>query len=97
MQNMQAIVICVYPTTLLSSDNTGNWDADELNKRVTGAYKSLQVFIQGVAAEPFLTDVLSGTTNVLDVVLTTSQVDDVFTQLEQCNISRNTTCAFHTI
>ncbi len=39
------------------------------------------MFIQGVAAEPFLTDVFSGTTNVLDVVLTTSQADDVFTQL----------------
>ena len=69
------------PNDVISSDNTGNWDADELNKRVTGAYKSLQVFIQGVAAEPFLTDVLSGTTNVADVILTASQVDDVFAQL----------------
>ena len=69
------------PNDVINSDNTGNWDADELNKRVTGAYKSLQVFIQGVAAEPFLTDVLSGKTHVSDVVLTALQIDDIFTHL----------------
>lgn len=66
---------------VINPDNTGNWDADELNKRVSGAYKSLQIFIQSVAAEPFLTDVLSGKIHVGDVVLTALQMEDVFTHL----------------
>ena len=70
------------PNDDIKSDNTGNWDADELNKRIIGAFKSLQIFIQGIAAEPFLTDVLSGKVHVNDVVLTSLQVDEVFTNLK---------------
>jgi hypothetical protein len=69
------------PNDSISSDNPGNWDADELNKRVTGAYKSLQLFIQDIASASFLTDVLSGKTHVDDVVLTTAQMDTIFTFL----------------
>jgi hypothetical protein len=69
------------PNDVINPDNTGNWDADELNKRVTGAYKSLQVFIQDVAGESFLTDVLSGKTAISDVILTAPQANDIFTHL----------------
>ena len=69
------------PNDSINSDNPGNWDVAELNKRVTGAYKSLQLFIQDVAAESFLTDVLSGKTPVTDVVLTSSDADKIFAHL----------------
>ena len=69
------------PNDSINSDNPGNWDVAELNKRVTGAYKSLQLFIQDVAAESFLTDVLSGKTPVTDVVLTSSDMDKIFAHL----------------
>ena len=69
------------PNDPVKSDNPGNWDVDELNKRVTGAYKSLQLFIQDVAAEPFLTDVLSGKTPVADVVLALQMIDKIFAHL----------------
>ena len=69
------------PNDPINADNPGNWDIDELNKRVTGAYKSLQLFIQDVATEPFLTDVLSGTTAVTDVVPDSSDIDKIYSHL----------------
>jgi hypothetical protein len=69
------------PNDPVNPDNPGNWDIDELNKRVTGAYKSLQLFIQDVAAEPFLKDVLSGKTAVTDVVLNSSDIGKTYAHL----------------
>ncbi|MDN3657348.1 hypothetical protein QWZ08_16980 [Ferruginibacter paludis] len=69
------------PNDPVNPDNPGNCDVDELNKRVTAAHKSLQLFIQDIATAAFLTDVLSGKTPVNDVVPTVAQVDTLFTYL----------------
>ena len=70
------------PVDVMNPDNVGNWDADELNKRVNGAYKSLQVWIQGVEAESFLTNILNGTTHVEDAVVTVAEINTMFDHLD---------------
>jgi hypothetical protein len=69
------------PNDPVNPDNPGNCDVDELNKRVTAAHKSLQLFIQDIASAAFLTDVLSGKTPVNDVVPSVAQADTLFTYL----------------
>jgi hypothetical protein len=69
------------PNDVIDSNNTGNWDADELNKRVTAASQSLQLLIQSVASSTVLTDVINGTTAINDAVLTSGDLDSIFTFL----------------
>ena len=69
------------PNDPVNPDNTGNWDVDEFNKRVTAAYKALQLFIQDVASRPFLVDILNGTKHIGDVVLTSADMNSILESL----------------
>ncbi|HEY6978177.1 MAG TPA: hypothetical protein VH396_17875 [Chitinophagaceae bacterium] len=69
------------PNDVTGSNNPGNHDADEFDKRIKGAQQSLGIFIQDVEAETFIQDVLKGTTAISDITLTDVDVSNIFTHL----------------
>ncbi|MEO7047876.1 MAG: hypothetical protein ABI091_21435, partial [Ferruginibacter sp.] len=69
------------PNDVMDSNNTGNWDADELNKRVTAASQSLKLLIQSVSSSTVLMNVINATTAVSDAALTPGDLDTIFTFL----------------
>ena len=71
----------MHANDVTASNNPGNHDADEFDKRIKAALTALQNLVQDVEAESFVQEVLGGTTAIADVILSDADESKMFTHL----------------